>query len=643
MRSLDTLLLTRPKSEAGRATAGEDARAGVPPGFEAMLGAFENGAAENGAAESGAADIGTARTGEAVAEQAEAGTDLPPALPADASPALTLDAGGSVLQALMALTGPAAPAIAVPPDASLEAMVQRAAARAGSGPGPTAAEPALQMSLVGLETHFAPVRPRGAAPTEAAIAPGLNEPLAPQTLPTSGDIGAAPVAPVSQGAAPPPGVARTATASDAIVPSALPAGGPDGYLAPEPVATQSTASRDDARNPAVPSDRPTPDTSANGLTAQAATPRTPSPGDAAEPAAAAGRATPAATTSARPASPDPNRPADPALASPAPAPDETVRQTAGAPLAQAVSTEAPRSLSARGRAAPLNDRAEPAGAADNAALLDQPESTSLIEPTAVAQPGTPAQTRRASESRQDRPAAIARPETTPEHGTVAVAQLQAGSSARAESDGTDAVTIEAPRPEMPLAQAVPPETANGPAPVPASPLRQIVDAVAAQLPAAPAAMAAQSARPVPASTEAGPLKILTLQLHPADLGSVLVRMRLQDGRLEMSLRTSREETAERLRKEGDLLSGLLREAGYEPEAVTIQSGGPGAGESAPRGQGFASFAGSQGGQHDRQPGAATPDQSGRRPSPRADEAATPTEEQDYETDSRGRDRGSLYL
>lgn len=613
MRSLDTLPLLRPKSETGRAPSGEDARAGVPPDFEAMLGALENGAAE-----SGSADIGTARTGEAAAEQAEAGTDMPSTLPAEALPATTV--GGSALQALMALTGPAAPAVAVPPDASLEAMVQRAAARAGSGPGPAPAEPALQMSMIGLETHFAPVRPHGAAaPAETAMTPGQIEPSATQTLPTPGSIGAAPVAPVTPGKAALPGTPRTATASDATVPPALPAGGPDGQRAPGPAAMQPPASRSDAREPAVPSDRPAPDAPANELTA------------------------PAATTPARPASPvpGPDRPAESTPASPAP--DETVRQAAGAPPTQPASAEAPRSPTARGRAAPRSDRAEPAGAADNTALLDQPENTSLPEPAAVAQPGTPGQTRRDSESRQDRPAAIARPETMPEHAAVAVPRPQAEGGARAERAGSDAVTIEAPRPDMPLAPTGPQETAGMPTPAPASPLRQIVDAVAAQLPAAPAAMATPSARPVPASTEAGPLKILTLQLHPADLGSVLVRMRLQDGRLEMSLRTSREETAERLRKEGDLLSGLLREAGYEPEAVTIQSGGPGAGESGSRGQGFAAFGGSPGGQHDRQPGAATPDQSGRRPSPRADAAATPTEEQDHETDSRGRDRGSLYL
>ncbi|KQQ30826.1 hypothetical protein ASF53_17115 [Methylobacterium sp. Leaf123] len=634
MRSLDTLPLLRPKSEAGRAASGEDARAGVPDGFEAMLGAFENGAAESG----------TAPAGEAAAEQAEAGTDTPPALLAEASPTIVIDAGGSALQALMALTGPAAPAVVVPPNASLEAMVQRAAARAGSGPGPAPAEPALQMSLVGLETHFAPVRSQGAAaPADTALRPVLNAPSAPQTLPTSGSIGAAPVAPVSPGKAPLPVAPQTAPEADAVVPTALPAGGPDGQRAPESVAMPPPASRSDIRDPAVPPDPPAPDAPANGLPAQAATPRMPSPGEAPKPAAAAGMTDLAAPTSARPALPGPMRPADPIPASPAPAPDEPARQAAGAPLAQAAGAEAPRSLAARGRAAPRSDRTEPAGPADNAALLDQPESTGLPEPAAVTQPGTPAQTRRDSESRPDRPAASTRSEAMPEHATVAVPQPQADAGARRESAATDAVTMEAPRPEIPLAQAVPQEAVGTQAPVPASPLRQIVDAVAAQLPAAPAAMAAQSARPVPGPTEAGPLKILTLQLHPADLGSVLVRMRLQDGRLEMSLRTSREETAERLRKEGDLLSGLLREAGYEPEVVTIQSGGPGAGESAPRGQGFASFAGSQGGQHDRQPGAATPDQSGRRPSPRADAATTPTEEQDHETDSRGRDRGSLYL
>ena len=254
----------------------------------------------------------------------------------------------------------------------------------------------------------------------------------------------------------------------------------------------------------------------------------------------------------------------------------------------------------------------------------------------MAQAGATQPVHRDPEPVRQQPDGLARPETPAERAAASVTRAKTDAEV-----GTDAASggpsTAAPHPETP---AEPVLQAGAPAPVPASPLRQIVDAVTAQLPAA--ASAAQT-RPSTAPTETGPLKILTLQLHPADLGTVLVRMRLQDGRLEMSLRTSREETAERLRKEGDLLSGLLREAGYEADTVTIQAGGAGPGESGSRGQGFATFAGSQGGQPDRQPGAATPDQSGRRPSPRADEAAMPTEEQNHETDSRGRDHGSLYL
>ncbi|WP_026190580.1 flagellar hook-length control protein FliK [Methylobacterium sp. WSM2598] len=89
---------------------------------------------------------------------------------------------------------------------------------------------------------------------------------------------------------------------------------------------------------------------------------------------------------------------------------------------------------------------------------------------------------------------------------------------------------------------------------------------------------------------AGPLRILTLQLRPADLGSVTVTMRLRDGQLDMSLKTSRAETAEMLRKDADLLAGLLREAGYRPDSIGIQAADSrGSGP-----QGFASPAGSGG-------------------------------------------------
>ncbi|WP_445502343.1 flagellar hook-length control protein FliK [Microvirga sp. G4-2] len=71
----------------------------------------------------------------------------------------------------------------------------------------------------------------------------------------------------------------------------------------------------------------------------------------------------------------------------------------------------------------------------------------------------------------------------------------------------------------------------------------------------------------------GALRILNLQLHPADLGVVTVKMRLAGDSLEMELHTEREETAQLLRHDSEKLSALLRGSGYRPDAITIQVNG----------------------------------------------------------------------
>ncbi|WP_438345664.1 flagellar hook-length control protein FliK [Methylorubrum populi] len=622
MRSLDILSSPRPKPESGRAPAGEDARSGAAPGFDAMFDAFESGTAPGGAAP----------------ETTETGAEASPAEPAVTLIAAGTDTSGSALQALMALAGPVAPNPASGPspgaalgsDAGLEAMVQRAVTRAGSRPNTAPPEAAVQMSMVGLETHFAPVRPRGAAASaEAGTGRGLDASNARPTLPAPEDASAKAVAEAARSAAGTSSPLRVATALQAETATQGRMGEPNGLLPPSAGAMPASAPGRDLREPASGSDRPVAirgglapaaHASVSGSPASADTARAPTPGD------------PVAASPVPPATPDlgPNHAAEPAA-----------QPTAVAAAMQAA--DAHRSATGRARTALRDDPAEPAGAVPTALPpSDATTSADLTEPAAVVQPGNGGAVRHGPEP-AERPAGLARSEPAPERAAATMPRVEAD-AARGASAGTD--STEAPRPERPHADPTPQAAANAaasataplPAPPPASPLRQIVDAVAAQLPAAPVSQA----RPLPTSAEAGPLKILTLQLHPAELGSVLVRMRLQDGRLEMSLRTSREETAERLRKEGDLLSGLLREAGYEPEAVTIQAGSTGPGESGARGQGFAAF-GSQGGQQDRQPGAATPDQSGRRPSPRADAAALSSEEQDHESDTRGRDRDSLYL
>jgi chemotaxis protein MotD len=65
------------------------------------------------------------------------------------------------------------------------------------------------------------------------------------------------------------------------------------------------------------------------------------------------------------------------------------------------------------------------------------------------------------------------------------------------------------------------------------------------------------------------LRVLNLQLHPADLGAVTIKMRLAGDGLEMELHVEREETAQLLRSDTEKLSSLLRGSGYRPDTISI--------------------------------------------------------------------------
>ncbi len=186
---------------------------------------------------------------------------------------------------------------------------------------------------------------------------------------------------------------------------------------------------------------------------------------------------------------------------------------------------------------------------------------------------------------------------------------------------------------------------SAPAALPHTTLRQIADAVAtgaAALPDSASVRAGAVAAAWSAAAQAeGPVRLLTLQLRPAELGQVQVRMRLQDGRLEMTLRAEREETAELLRRDGGLLTALVREAGYQPDLVTVQSGRvpgdapPQGGQSGAQAGGPSFTAGGQ------QQGGASPDQPARRTPDAPEEGGRRTMEQ--RDDAQSGDRGGLYL
>ena len=106
----------------------------------------------------------------------------------------------------------------------------------------------------------------------------------------------------------------------------------------------------------------------------------------------------------------------------------------------------------------------------------------------------------------------------------------------------------------------------------ASPAQQIADRIAAELPSA----GADGARAAPAMTSrlAPPpesVKVLTIQLHPADLGTVTVRMTLRADGMDVQVETGRRATARLIDADRDALAGLLRSAGYHVEALTVRA------------------------------------------------------------------------
>jgi hypothetical protein len=66
------------------------------------------------------------------------------------------------------------------------------------------------------------------------------------------------------------------------------------------------------------------------------------------------------------------------------------------------------------------------------------------------------------------------------------------------------------------------------------------------------------------------LKVLEIQLEPANLGTVGVRMSLRGSALHLHLETGRHETAQLIQRDGDSLADRLQAAGYSIDAIVVQ-------------------------------------------------------------------------
>ncbi|GAB2182791.1 flagellar hook-length control protein FliK [Roseibium sp. LAB1] len=104
-----------------------------------------------------------------------------------------------------------------------------------------------------------------------------------------------------------------------------------------------------------------------------------------------------------------------------------------------------------------------------------------------------------------------------------------------------------------------------------SPAQQVGDQIAAAV----RDMASSSASldgGISAKAEGPVLKTLDIQLTPHELGTVKVSLRMVGDTVEVSLVTSRAQTAELLKHDRQLLDQMLRATGFKADAITIQAG-----------------------------------------------------------------------
>jgi flagellar hook-length control protein FliK len=75
-----------------------------------------------------------------------------------------------------------------------------------------------------------------------------------------------------------------------------------------------------------------------------------------------------------------------------------------------------------------------------------------------------------------------------------------------------------------------------------------------------------------AKASEGVMRVLNIQLHPAELGLITIRMRLSGDDLGMEIQVSSEETARLLKADTEKLSNLLRGSGYRADTISIHIG-----------------------------------------------------------------------
>jgi chemotaxis protein MotD len=101
----------------------------------------------------------------------------------------------------------------------------------------------------------------------------------------------------------------------------------------------------------------------------------------------------------------------------------------------------------------------------------------------------------------------------------------------------------------------------------------LVQQIASQVASEAGTAVTEAARPMPAGFVVKPesaVKVLHLQLQPAELGTVTIRIAVKDNALRVDLEVGRNETAHLIQRERDALSALLRSAGYSIDGLDVR-------------------------------------------------------------------------
>lgn len=115
-------------------------------------------------------------------------------------------------------------------------------------------------------------------------------------------------------------------------------------------------------------------------------------------------------------------------------------------------------------------------------------------------------------------------------------------------------------------------TQPGPASSPVQQLGQRLLSAASELKSDAAASMAPTGADQPQT--AAPVRVLSINLHPEELGSVTVRMTLVRDALEVQIEAEHHSTARMLQSDSDALSDMLRNAGIQMDGVTVRAAAP---------------------------------------------------------------------